>query len=86
MPGLWSTAFQYRSMINADYPNIIVAGRCISADAEAFAAIRVQAPCMEIGQAAGIAASLCLQNGRIAVKDVSLNALVDKVRRSGSVI
>ncbi|MBR1967434.1 MAG: FAD-dependent oxidoreductase [Lentisphaeria bacterium] len=76
----------YRSMINADYPNIIVAGRCISADAEAFAAIRVQAPCMEIGQAAGIAASLCLQNGRIAVKDVSLNALVDKVRRSGSVI
>ena len=31
----------YRSLIPQDIRNLIVAGRCISADAEAFAAIRV---------------------------------------------
>ena len=48
----------FRSLITEREPNLLIAGRCISADAEAFAAIRVQAPCMETGQAAGVAVAI----------------------------
>lgn len=48
----------YRSMIAEGFPNLIVAGRTISASCEAFASIRVQASCMGIGQAAGVAAAM----------------------------
>ena len=76
----------YRSMITAACPNLLVAGRCISADAEAFAAIRVQAPCMELGQAAGIAAALCLQAGKIPVQELDREKLVAAVRQAGSLV
>ena len=76
----------YRSMIAPDYPNLLVAGRCISADAEAFAAIRVQAPCMELGQAAGLAAALCLKDGKIPVQQLEHEKLVAAVRAAGSLV
>ena len=76
----------YRSMIAEDRPNLLVAGRCISADAEAFAAIRVQAPCMETGQAAGLAAALCLREGRIPVQKLDHEKLVAAVRAAGSLV
>ena len=76
----------YRSMIAPDRPNLLVAGRCISADAEAFAAIRVQAPCMEMGQAAGLAAALCLKDGNIPVRQLEPEKLVAAVRAAGSLV
>lgn len=38
--------------------NLIVAGRCVSADHDALASCRVMAPCMAMGEAAGVAAAL----------------------------
>ena len=73
-------------MIAATPPNLLVAGRCISADAEAFAALRVQAPCMELGQAAGIAAALCRRAGNLPVTELDPGQLVDAVRKAGSLV
>lgn len=53
----------YRSLIPLGVENLIVAGRCISTDCEAFGAIRVMATCMAIGQAAGTAAAVCIRTG-----------------------
>ena len=47
----------YRALIASDFPNLLVAGRCLSADRAAFASLRVQASCMGTGQAAGVAAA-----------------------------
>ena len=41
--------------------NIIVAGRSVSSDRLANSGLRVQAPCMAMGQAAGVAAALAVR-------------------------
>ena len=43
--------------------NIIVAGRCVSSDRLANSGLRVQASCMGMGQAAGVAATLAAKSG-----------------------
>ena len=53
----------YGCMVPQGFSNLLVAGRCISAESEAAGAIRVMPPCMGLGQAAGIAAALALENG-----------------------
>lgn len=53
----------YRSLIPQKVKNLIVAGRCISATHEAMSAIRVMAPCMAIGEAAGRAAKMAVRLG-----------------------
>ena len=43
--------------------NLLVAGRCVSSDRLANSALRVQASCMAMGQAAGAAAALAARSG-----------------------
>jgi hypothetical protein len=53
----------YRSLVPLKIDNLLVAGRCVSAEFNAIAAVRVIAPAMSTGQAAGIAAASCLKDG-----------------------
>ncbi len=50
-----------RALVPKDSRNIIVAGRCVSSDRLANSGLRVQASCMAMGQAAGVAAALAAQ-------------------------
>lgn len=76
----------YRSLITPSIKNLIMAGRSISADEDAFAAVRVQAPCMEMGQAAGLAASLCLKHNGCDTDGFDADELVELVRKAGSYV
>ncbi|MDF2722012.1 MAG: hypothetical protein K0Q59_1687 [Paenibacillus sp.] len=63
----------YRALVPLGINNIIVAGRCLSADHIAFGGLRVIGNTMGMGQAAGTAAALCLQhNATPRLLDVSL--------------
>ncbi len=53
----------YRSLVPAKIENLLTAGRSVSAEFQALAAVRVIATSMSTGQAAGIAAALCLKDG-----------------------
>ncbi|MCC6491492.1 MAG: FAD-dependent oxidoreductase [Pirellulales bacterium] len=53
----------YRSLLPTKVSGLLVAGRCISTTHEAMAAIRVMAPCMAMGEAAGRAARLAVRAG-----------------------
>lgn len=53
----------YRCLVPKKIENLLVAGRCMSAEFHATAATRVIAPAMNSGYAAGIAADLCLRDG-----------------------
>ncbi|GAA0953548.1 FAD-dependent oxidoreductase [Nonomuraea longicatena] len=53
----------YRSLYSVNVPNLLMAGRNISASHVAFGSTRVMATCATIGQAAGTAAALCAASG-----------------------
>lgn len=81
-PGEYYT-IPYRSLTVKDADNLLVAGRCISADHEAQASIRIMPICASTGEAAGIAASLA-PGGR--VKEVDIKALRERLTASGALI
>ena len=51
-----------RSLISKDADNLLMAGRCMSADQLALSSARVSTSCSMMGQATGIAAALAIQN------------------------
>lgn len=54
----------YRIMVPSEGPaNLLVAGRCVSADRMALSSIRVMVPCMSMGEAAGIAGAMAARDG-----------------------
>ncbi len=52
------------ALIPKDSRNVLVAGRCLSSDRLANSALRVQASCMAMGQAAGVVAVLAARSGK----------------------
>ena len=52
-----------RSLISADFDNLMMAGRCISGDFAAHASYRVGGPAFRTGEAAGGCAAYCAENG-----------------------
>jgi hypothetical protein len=52
----------YRCLVPLKIENLLVAGRCISTTAMAQSATRLILTCMNMGQAAGTAAALCVKN------------------------
>ncbi|MGC9349177.1 MAG: FAD-dependent oxidoreductase [Anaerolineae bacterium] len=69
-----------RALIPRDSRNLLVAGRCVSSDRLANSALRVQAPCMAMGQVAGAAAALAVAHGATpgAVPFEELTALLGR--------
>ncbi len=53
----------YRCLVPQRIDNLLVAGRCISADHVAHGSLRVMGTTMPLGEAAGCAAALCLARG-----------------------
>ena len=51
----------YRSLVPLEVEQLLVAGRCISSTHEGQAAMRIMPNCMALGQAAGVAAALCVE-------------------------
>jgi len=79
-----SYAIPYRCLVTDEVPNLIVTGRCISADHAAHSSLRRMAPGFALGEAAGMAASLAKDTGD--VRDVVVADLQDKLRRYGAVL
>lgn len=74
-----------RALIPKNSRNVMVAGRCVSSDRLANSGLRVQAPCMAMGQAAGVTAVLAAKAG-ITPLEVSLKEIHGLLREHGAII
>lgn len=73
----------YRSLLPRGVEQLLIAGRCVSADSTAAGAIRVMPPCMGMGQAAGIAAAMAVKQG-ITVRKVDAQDLRRVLKENGA--
>ena len=73
----------YRSLIASGVEQLLLAGRCVSADSTAAGAIRVMPPCMAMGQAAGTAAALAVKGG-CTVRQVDAGQLRTVLKENGA--
>lgn len=74
----------FRSLRPQGVANLLVAGRCISADHNALASVRVMAPCLVMGQAAGSAAVLAARDSGGRIDGVEVAELQDVLRSAGA--
>ena len=74
-----------RALIPKGSRNIIVAGRCVSSDRLANSGLRVQASCMGMGQAAGVAAALAAK-AETSPLDVPLKEIHSLLSEHGQII
>lgn len=73
----------YRSLIAKGVDQLLIAGRCVSADSTAAGAIRVMPPCMAMGQAAGTAAALAVK-GSCSVRALDVQSLRAELKKNGA--
>jgi FAD-dependent oxidoreductase family protein len=64
----------YRCLVPKGLESLLVAGRCISASHVAMSSMRVQPTCFALGQAAGVAAAICVET-RCSAADVPVEKL-----------
>ena len=72
----------YRSLLPKGVEQLLIAGRCVSADSTAAGAIRVMPPCMGIGQAAGTAAALAVKE-KSTVRNIDATKLRQVLKSNG---
>jgi len=75
----------YRCLTPQKIDNLLISGRCISATHDGMAGARVMGTCIAIGQAAGTAAALAVQNG-VNPRDVDVSALRQALRDAGALV
>ncbi|RFP78669.1 FAD-dependent oxidoreductase [Hydrogenophaga borbori] len=70
-------------------PNVVAAGRILSADRGAHGSARVMGPCLAMGQAAGTAAAMLLDSGPRGDADfatIPVQALRERLRADGAIL
>ena len=75
----------YGCLVSDQVENLMFAGRCVSMDAPSLASVRVMPHCMCMGQAAGIAAAMALEN-HASPAAVDVAALQSKLLAAGAVL
>ena len=83
-PGMVPT-IPLRALVPKGSSNILVAGRCVSSDRLANSGLRVQASCMAMGQAAGVAAALAAEKG-VTPLQVPLPEIHQLLMKHGAII
>jgi hypothetical protein len=78
-----SYGIPYRCLVPLGVENLLVAGRCISADRYIQGSVRVMPGCYITGQAAGMAASLAVEN-HTTTRAVNIHQLQGRLKQFGA--
>lgn len=90
----WTSTFEhveepygipYLTTVSADIDNLMMSGRCISTDSEAFGSTRVMGTCFAIGEAVGVGAALAVKED-IMPKNVDVQKIRAKLIEKGGIL
>ena len=82
--GFWYQ-IPHRAMVPERVDNLLVAGRCISADHVALGSTRIMSTCMALGEAAGTAAMMSLHE-EARPRELGTALLRGQLRKQGAVV
>ncbi|BCH23367.1 FAD-dependent oxidoreductase [Mesorhizobium sp. L-8-3] len=74
----------FRALLPANLANVAAAGRGISADHDAFAALRVMPTAMAVGEAAGTAAAMASTRTQGVIRAIDVGELQETLHRQGA--
>lgn len=77
-----NVSIPYGALVPADVENLLAAGRLLSSDAITHTFMREVPNCWAMGQAAGVAAALSINDG-VRVRDVDIGALQAELTKQG---
>lgn len=75
----------YRCLLPIGVENLLVAGRCLSATFAAQAAVRIQQNCRALGEAAGVAAAMCIKQN-VTPREINTDELRRRLNANGAQI
>jgi succinate dehydrogenase/fumarate reductase flavoprotein subunit len=75
----------YRSLVAREFPNLLVAGRCISVDHRVHHATKEIPACMASGEAAGTAAALAIKAG-VEPRNLDVATLRQRLESTGAIV
>ena len=75
----------YRCLLPVSTENLLVAGRCISADHRVHQATKEIPPCFATGEAAGVAAALSVSEG-VGPSHLDVNMLRSRLSQAGAIL
>lgn len=73
------------ALLPEQLPNLLCAGKALCCDERAFSALRVEASCMAMGQAAGAAAAQAVSEG-VSPDRIALDRLRRTLKSHGAVL
>ena len=80
-----STPLPYRIMIPRPVRNLICPGRAVSVEGQVLGPVRVMAPCMAMGEAAGMAAGQVVKD-KVSFSEINIKTLREKLKRAGAIV
>jgi hypothetical protein len=75
----------YRALLPETIDNLLVAGRCISADHVALGSLRIMATCTVMGEASGVAAVLSLHE-EVSPRELAPDYLVKQLKKQHAIV
>lgn len=75
----------YRCLTPKGVDNLLVAGRCVSADHDAQASLRIMPVCCTLGEAAGVAAAIACET-KSTTRAIDVQKLRQKLREKNAVV
>ncbi len=80
-----STPLPYRIMIPRPIENLICPGRAVSVEGQVLGPVRVMAPCMAMGEAAGMASRQVVKE-QVGFADINIHNLRHHLKEAGAII
>lgn len=85
LPSAHAIGIPYGCLVSQNIDGLLTSGRCISVEPYPFGLTRAMATCMAIGEAAGTAAALAIQN-KVSLREVNVCELQGTLERNGAVV